>query len=72
MDGGWSAIVQVPETQTEEDWVTGLIEEHAVITQPGYFFDMGRGAYLVLSLITPPEPFDEGIDRLCRYVLQHS
>ncbi len=66
LDGGWSAIVQVPETQSEEDWVTGLIEEHAVITQPGYFFDMGRGAYLVLSLITRPEDFEAGIERLCR------
>ncbi len=72
LDGGWSAIVQVPGTQTEEDWVTGLIEKHAVITQPGYFFDMSRGAYLVLSLITPPETFDEGVNQLRSYVLQHS
>ena len=52
--------------------MTGLIEEHAVITQPGYFFDMGRGAYLVLSLITPARNFDEGVDRLCSYVFKHS
>jgi aspartate/methionine/tyrosine aminotransferase len=72
MDAGWSAIVQVPETQSEEDWVTGLIEDYAVITQPGYFFDMGRGAYLVLSLITAPETFEQGIERLCHYVAKHS
>jgi aspartate/methionine/tyrosine aminotransferase len=72
LDGGWSAIVQVPETQSEEDWVTRLIEEHAVITQPGYFFDMGRGAYVVLSLITPPETFEEGTERLSAYVGNHS
>ncbi len=72
LDGGWSAIVQVPETQREEDWVTGLIDEHGVVTQPGYFFDMDRGAYLVLSLITPPDVFEEGIERLCAYVTKHS
>lgn len=72
LDGGWSAIAQLPETQSEEDWVTGLIKEHAVITQPGYFFDMSRGAYLVLSLITRPEDFEAGIERLCAHVAKHS
>jgi alanine-synthesizing transaminase len=71
-DAGWSAILQVPETQSEEEWVTGLIEQHAVITQPGYFFDMDRGAYLVLSLITPPLVFGEGLERIRTYLAQHS
>ncbi len=71
-DAGWSAILQVPETQSEEEWVTGLIEQHAVITQPGYFFDMDRGAYLVVSLITPPLVFGEGLERIRTYLAQHS
>ena len=72
LDAGWSAIVQVPETQSEEDWVTGLIEQHAVITQPGYFFDMDRGAYLMLSLIMPPSVLEEGLERIRAYVANYS
>jgi hypothetical protein len=32
--------------------------------QPGYFFDLCLGATLVVSLLTPPAVFDEGIARL--------
>lgn len=72
LDAGWSAIVQVPETQSEEEWVSGLVEQHAVVTQPGYFFDMDGGAYLVLSLITPPSVFEEGLEHLRKYIAKHS
>jgi alanine-synthesizing transaminase len=72
LDAGWSAILQVPETQSEEEWVTGLIEQHGVVTQPGYFFDTDRGAYLVVSLITPPGVFKEGAERIRAYVTKHS
>lgn len=64
LEGGWSAIVQLPRTLSEETWVTRLLEEHGVIVHPGYFFDMESGAYVVVSLITPPKQFDEGLKRL--------
>jgi alanine-synthesizing transaminase len=64
VEGGWSAIVQLPRTSTEEIWITRLLEEQSVIVQPGYFFDMDSEPYLVLSLLTPPETFDEGVRRL--------
>lgn len=64
VEGGWSAIVQLPRTSTEEIWITRLLEEQSVIVQPGYFFDMDSEAYLVLSLLTPPGTFDEGVQRL--------
>lgn len=63
-EGGWSAIIRLPQTRTEDSWVAQLLEQHGVITQPGYFFDMGSEPYIVVSLITPPEIFDEGIRRL--------
>ncbi|HTU44126.1 MAG TPA: pyridoxal phosphate-dependent aminotransferase [Bryobacteraceae bacterium] len=68
VEGGWSAIVQLPRTSTEEIWITRLLEEKSVIVQPGYFFDMDSEAYLVLSLLTPPETFDEGVRRLSELV----
>ncbi len=63
-EGGWSTIIQLPRTQSEENWLYLLLHEKRVIAQPGYFFDMLSEAYLVISLITPPEIFREGIVRL--------
>jgi len=64
VEGGWSAIIQLPRTLSEEIWITRLLEEQGVIVQPGYFFDMDSEAYVVASLLTPPELFAEGIERL--------
>lgn len=72
LDGGWSAILQIPAMRWEDDWVTGLVQQHGVVTQPGYFFDMPREAYLVVSLITPQAVFEEGVEKLCSYVAEHS
>lgn len=72
MDGGWSAILRIPNTRPEEYWVTSLIEEHGLITQPGYFFDMPQEAYLVISLITPRGHIEAGVDILCEHVARHS
>jgi alanine-synthesizing transaminase len=63
-EGGWSAVLQVPATRSEEDWATALLQEDGVIVHPGFFFDFPREAYLVLSLLTPPSAFAEGAWRL--------
>jgi alanine-synthesizing transaminase len=63
-EGGWSAIIRLPHTGTEDTWVTRLVQQEAVVVQPGYLFDMESEPFVVVSLITPPEVFDEGIRRL--------
>jgi aspartate/methionine/tyrosine aminotransferase len=65
-DGGWAAILRLPNTQSEDRWVTKLLEEENTIVQPGYFFDMPSEPYVVVSLITPEEVFAEGISRIVR------
>ena len=68
VEGGWYAIVRVPETRSDEEWALALVREAGVHVQPGYFFDMGRGAHLVLSLLTPQETFAEGARRIADHV----
>jgi hypothetical protein len=63
-EGGWSAILQVPATESEEQRVTRLIEEQGVLVHPGYFFDFPREAFLVLSLLPPRDVFEEAVDRI--------
>ncbi len=63
-EGGWSTIIRLPNALGEDAWVSRLLDEQGIIVQPGYFFDMPSEAYVVVSLITPPEDFAEGIVKL--------
>ncbi len=63
-EGGWYAVVQVPAVTTEEQLIIELLEADHVLVHPGYFFDFPREAYLVVSLLAPPERFEAGILRL--------
>lgn len=65
-EGGWYIIVQVPRVRTEEEWCLQLLERENVLVQPGFFYDFASEAYLVVSLLTAPEVFREGIARLRR------
>jgi alanine-synthesizing transaminase len=64
IEGGWYAIMQAPRIHTEEEWVLSLLGEDGVLVQPGFFFDFETEAFLVVSLITRPEVFREGITRI--------
>lgn len=63
LEGGWSAIIQLPRTH-EQDWAEKLLAERDVIVQPGYFYDLPMEGCVVVSLITPPPIFNEGMTRL--------
>jgi alanine-synthesizing transaminase len=64
VEGGWYAILRLPSTRTEEDWTLHLLRDHNVVVQPGYFFDFETEPYAVISLLTLPETFREGINRI--------
>jgi len=64
VEGGWSAVLRVPNVESDEDFAVRLIEQHGVAVHPGYFFDFESDGYLVISLLTEPRIFDEGVRRL--------
>jgi aspartate/methionine/tyrosine aminotransferase len=64
VEGGWSAVLRIPSTESDEDFALRLIEQHGVAVHPGYFFDFATEGYIVLSLLTEPAVFDEGVTRL--------
>jgi alanine-synthesizing transaminase len=63
-EGGWYAILRLPHVLDDDAWALCLLEQDGVVTQPGYFYGMSRGAHLVLSLITPPDLFARGVAQL--------
>ena len=72
VEGGWYATLQVPRIRSEEDWALELLSRHSVLVQPGYFYDFQREAFLILSLLTRPAVFEEGVRRLVSGLLHAS
>lgn len=64
VEGGWSAVLQVPTYCTEEALVLKLLTKDHVLVHPGFFFDFEREAYLVVSLLVEPAIFDTAIVRV--------
>ena len=67
-DGGWCAVLRVPAQRSDEDLVIELLQKHHVLVHPGHFYDFPKDGFLVVSLITPAEIFEDGISRLLRYL----
>ena len=61
---GWSAVIQVPATEPEEQLVLGLLTDRGVLVHPGYFFDFAHEAFLVLSLLPEESAFSDGVTRV--------
>ncbi|HET9358874.1 MAG TPA: pyridoxal phosphate-dependent aminotransferase [Vicinamibacterales bacterium] len=66
VEGGWSLVVRVPSTRSEEALVLDLLERERILVHPGYFFDFPHEAFIVVSLLPPEEVFADALDRaLC-------
>jgi len=64
VEGGWYAILRLPSIRTDEDWAVELACKDGVLVHPGHFFDFGSDGYLVISLLTRREVFEEGLERI--------
>jgi len=66
-EGGWYAVLRT-EGRDDETVALELLERQNVYVHPGYFFDFDEPYYLVLSLLPPPDRFNEGLLRLARFL----
>jgi alanine-synthesizing transaminase len=67
-EGGWSAVVRVPATRSEEQLALDLLHAERILVHPGYFFGFPRGAHVVVSLLPSPDVFEDAIARLLTFV----
>jgi len=63
-EAGWSAVLRVPSTRSEEDLAIDLLETAGVVVHPGFFFDFAHEAFLVVSLLPETDVFAEGVRRV--------
>lgn len=68
VEGGWYVVLRVPVLGTDEDLAIRLLREASVSVHPGHFYDFPNEGHLVLSLITEPGDFCEGVAQLLQVV----
>jgi aspartate/methionine/tyrosine aminotransferase len=58
VEGGWTGVLTgMPEAEE-------LLREKNVLVQPGYFYDFEKSGYAVVSLLSRPDVFVDGIEAL--------
>ena len=68
IEGGWYAVLRVPVTRSDEELAIELVRQRSVVVHPGHFYDFDSDGYLVVSLITELEAFEEGCQRVLDYL----
>jgi len=68
IEGGWCAVLRVPVTQSDEDLAVTILRDACVLVHPGHFYDFPADGFLVLSLITQPQEFCEGVQRVLKFL----
>lgn len=68
-EGGWYAVLELlnaPEgsARNDDDWALELVREDGVLVYPGHFYEFSSENHLVLSLLPPPDVFNEGVRRM--------
>ncbi|MBM4423830.1 MAG: pyridoxal phosphate-dependent aminotransferase [Chloroflexi bacterium] len=63
-EGGWYAVMDFADSVADSDRAQRWLEEFNVFVHPGYFYDFAREGFAVVSLLTPPQTFMAGIQRL--------
>jgi len=64
VEGGWYALLRVPVTRADDDLAIDLLTTRGIYVHPGRFYDFPTDGFLIISLITPADDFDEGIRRV--------
>jgi len=63
-EGGWSAIVRLPATATEEEHTLALLDD-GVLVHPGFFFDLPSTS-VVISLLVAPDTLAASLAAILR------
>ena len=66
VEAGWCAVVRIPATRSEEQFVLDLLSQEQILVHPGYFFDFRTEAFIVVSLLPEEAQFAEAFPRVLR------
>jgi len=62
--GGWSVLIQRPDTEDDETCVERLLSDYRVLIYPGHFYDISKNGFLVASLLPSHSDFAQAAQAL--------
>jgi alanine-synthesizing transaminase len=68
LEAGWYAALRIPALGSDEDLAIDLLQNTGVLLQPGHFYNFPSDGYLIASLITATQEFDNGISRALEFI----
>ncbi len=68
VEGGWYALLRLPAVQDDEAWALRFLRDAGVRVQPGWFYDLEGGPYVVISLLPRAADFVAGVEALLALV----
>ncbi len=68
VEGGWSAILQLPQKYSDDNWAEEILTHQNILVQPGHFFDMEQKSCIVISLLPISRLFEDSIQQLRRFI----
>ena len=69
-EGGWYAVLRLPALKGDEEWAVEIVRREGVLSHPGHFYDFPSEGHLVVSLLTPPDIFEEGLQKMLGLVME--
>lgn len=63
-DGGWTAVLRLPQTASDDELVLHLAKTAGVRVQPGYLYDFERDGHIVIGLLNHEQEFADAVSRL--------
>ncbi len=64
VEAGWSAVLRLPQMESEGEVADRLLRERDVVVHPGSFYGIAEGGRAVVSLIGRTEEFIAGLKRV--------
>ncbi|MBI5365731.1 MAG: pyridoxal phosphate-dependent aminotransferase [Planctomycetes bacterium] len=63
-EAGWYALLRLPDSRSDEEWALALLEQDDVHLHPGFLYGIEEESWLVAGLLTHPDVFRPGIERV--------
>jgi aspartate/methionine/tyrosine aminotransferase len=70
VEGGWYAILQLPQFQNDEGWAVELLHQQNILVHPGHFYDIKQKSCVVISLLPTSELFTDALSQIRLFVEQ--
>ena len=70
-EGGWSAVLRLPNVKSDNEWAEELLRRRGVLVHPGHFYGFMAGSYVIVSLLVEAHTFSDGIREIGKAMTEH-